>query len=260
MTDDDNYTSYKFSLERLAALLLVLGALVYCIGIYRRGTIDPLIVVPDMARQIFGIFQYQFLQIQKNFAGANWFGLRLDVASFLILAGPMLGALLLEVLWMARRERSFKNGWRHTSLARMLAFKDPSVRTDVYMLAYQVLALDRLVVALLGLLGPFIIYGLLVNTFPGISLSHYVELHPAVGFIIYVLVADFMGYWYHRWAHHFRCLWELHKFHHSATSMNMITAHRNHPFEGAMRMPIKAVAVIVVGPGLDHYLIYNALI
>jgi sterol desaturase/sphingolipid hydroxylase (fatty acid hydroxylase superfamily) len=33
---------------------------------------------------------------------------------------------------------------------------------------------------------------------------------PVVSFLIYLIVLDFAGYWYHRWQHRFGVWWELH--------------------------------------------------
>ncbi|MFM0126177.1 sterol desaturase family protein, partial [Paraburkholderia sp. RL18-101-BIB-B] len=43
---------------------------------------------------------------------------------------------------------------------------------------------------------------------------------PVVSFLIYLIVLDFAGYWYHRWQHRFGVWWELHAVHHSQQQMS----------------------------------------
>ena len=49
--------------------------------------------------------------------------------------------------------------------------------------------------------------------------------------VIFILVVDFVMYWVHRSEHKYPALWAFHKFHHSATQMNVITSRRVHPVE-----------------------------
>lgn len=45
------------------------------------------------------------------------------------------------------------------------------------------------------------------------------------------LLSDFTRYWLHRWFHRNKLLWQFHKVHHSATSLNPFTFYRTHPVE-----------------------------
>ena len=49
--------------------------------------------------------------------------------------------------------------------------------------------------------------------------------------IIFLLLIDFVYYWMHRIEHTTPFLWAYHKFHHSASEMNVITSRRVHPIE-----------------------------
>jgi sterol desaturase/sphingolipid hydroxylase (fatty acid hydroxylase superfamily) len=151
--------------------------------------------------------------------------------------------------------RSLRASWEQSSLYRII-FGEESERTDLYLYLYYCFSLDRFVVASLGLLGPFFIFGLLIN---GVGLGLAKSWPPLAQFVAYVLLSDFLNYWFHRIAHTAPSLWELHKFHHGATSMNFITAHRNHPMEVAMQLPIRAVPIVVLGPGVHDYLLYTAV-
>ncbi|HMY68132.1 MAG TPA: sterol desaturase family protein [Leptospiraceae bacterium] len=65
------------------------------------------------------------------------------------------------------------------------------------------------------------------------------KLNPnlAVNFIytvIFLLAYDYGKYTVHRWLHAYPILWEFHKFHHSAESLNPITVYRVHPVESIL--------------------------
>lgn len=45
------------------------------------------------------------------------------------------------------------------------------------------------------------------------------------------LFSDFTRYWLHRWLHNNKILWQFHKVHHSAESLNPFTFYRTHPVE-----------------------------
>ena len=49
---------------------------------------------------------------------------------------------------------------------------------------------------------------------------------PAVQFSAFLFAKSFFDYWMHRLMHTFPVLWEIHKYHHSAAEMNVVTAHR----------------------------------
>ena len=45
--------------------------------------------------------------------------------------------------------------------------------------------------------------------------------------VVYLLVDDFLQYWYHRFAHEYEFLWKLHRPHHAATEMGLLVSYRN---------------------------------
>jgi len=50
------------------------------------------------------------------------------------------------------------------------------------------------------------------------------------GFAVFYIVSSFVGYWQHRLMH-WRGFWQLHRFHHAATELNIFTGFRNNPAE-----------------------------
>jgi sterol desaturase/sphingolipid hydroxylase (fatty acid hydroxylase superfamily) len=52
--------------------------------------------------------------------------------------------------------------------------------------------------------------------------------------LVLFILDDFARYWLHRSLHKIPILWEFHKIHHSATSLNPFTIFRTHPVEGIL--------------------------
>lgn len=61
-----------------------------------------------------------------------------------------------------------------------------------------------------------------------------------------ILVADFIYYWEHRWAHTIRLLWVSHAVHHSSPVMNISVGVRFGPFEGIWSM-LMLVPMVLMG-------------
>jgi sterol desaturase/sphingolipid hydroxylase (fatty acid hydroxylase superfamily) len=76
---------------------------------------------------------------------------------------------------------------------------------------------------------------------PGMS------LHPLAGFLIYLVVLDFAGYWYHRWQHQIGWWWELHAVHHSQRKLSMWADDRNHFLDDALQAAFFAALALVIG-------------
>jgi sterol desaturase/sphingolipid hydroxylase (fatty acid hydroxylase superfamily) len=113
-------------------------------------------------------------------------------------------------------------GWRNSSL-HTLRETSGSVRLDVLAVALELLSFRRLGYVLsLGLL-----YVLETRSTQPLSVfpAHWL---PSWGIQVAVvlLFGSFIGYWVHRLEHTIPALWALHKFHHSADRMSILTAHR----------------------------------
>lgn len=84
----------------------------------------------------------------------------------------------------------------------------------------------------------------------------------AVQVAVAVVAGDVLLYWGHRASHRFPLLWRFHAVHHSATSVDWVAAHREHPLDGLfsqlclnlpaflLGVPIHAVASLFVLRGL----------
>jgi sterol desaturase/sphingolipid hydroxylase (fatty acid hydroxylase superfamily) len=95
---------------------------------------------------------------------------------------------------------------------------------------------------------------LLIAKFFGWITSHYGwhkltlpsdgPLELAAGFGMYWLLSTFLAYWGHRVMHTPVC-WNLHRFHHSATELNILTTFRQHPLE-----PVALNFIMIVSPAV----------
>ena len=77
--------------------------------------------------------------------------------------------------------------------------------------------------------------------------------------LITVFVMDFLMYWWHRFNHTEKKLWQFHKFHHKEEKMNSTTALRFHGIELIFSLIGKAAFYLMIGFSFIPILIYEAL-
>lgn len=70
---------------------------------------------------------------------------------------------------------------------------------------------------------------------------------PAVSFVAYLVVFDFVGYWLHRWQHQFNFWWALHSLHHSQRQMTMWSDDRNHLLDDVLVATAFALLARLIG-------------
>ena len=68
-----------------------------------------------------------------------------------------------------------------------------------------------------------------------------------VRILVAVLALDFVSYAWHRANHRIPLLWRLHQVHHSDVSFTVSTAVRFHPGELLLSLPIRLLAVVLIG-------------
>lgn len=69
-------------------------------------------------------------------------------------------------------------------------------------------------------------------------------------FIMVVIIADFFGYWTHRWFHISRRAWPFHAIHHSSTYLDWLAAVRQHPIGDAIGKSLMAIPLFMLGAPL----------
>lgn len=99
----------------------------------------------------------------------------------------------------------------------------------------QYLAWSAIAVATIERVGP------LVASNVGRGLPLWIQI------IVAVMAGDFLVYWFHRACHAFEPLWRFHAVHHTATELDWLAAHREHPIDGILTQICMNVPAYVLG-------------
>lgn len=91
------------------------------------------------------------------------------------------------------------------------------------------------------------------NLWPGVTSQ------PIVAFVIYLVVLDFAGYWYHRMEHRIGIWWELHAVHHSQQKMSLWTDDRNHLLDDILQAGFFATVALVIGVQPSQFVVLVAI-
>jgi sterol desaturase/sphingolipid hydroxylase (fatty acid hydroxylase superfamily) len=119
-------------------------------------------------------------------------------------------------------------GWKNCSLHRILFARTKWSRVDCLFYGICLLRLPRV------LLGPLTLASITGLALLGngilaqyLGIQEYTRIdNPVLGALIFWLVRDFAYYWHHR-MQHWRVMWPLHRLHHGAREMNVVTVYRN---------------------------------
>lgn len=134
-------------------------------------------------------------------------------------------------------------GWEKSAFKRILFLETQTARTDFF---YFLLRISGLVHVF-----SFVFSFGLCYVFAQ-KLGHYLKFDLLVTvplllqFPIIVLVNSFIFYWSHRLMHTHQ-LFEIHKVHHSALELNVLTPTRNHPVDFMIMIVINTVPVAILG-------------
>ena len=79
------------------------------------------------------------------------------------------------------------------------------------------------------------------------------QLPPFVGFVVFWLLTDAIGYWIHRWYHNSSFLWAFHRVHHAQTHLTFVTSFRNHIAEQLFSNLILFVPMKLLGFPLWYF-------
>jgi sterol desaturase/sphingolipid hydroxylase (fatty acid hydroxylase superfamily) len=146
-------------------------------------------------------------------------------------------------------------GWRRSSLQRLLLDDSNSTYTDLF---YLMLALSGV--------KPLLAFGMSLGAGYWLNavLARHFAVHLltnasfAVSLAVLAVVNSFMFYWVHR-VMHTRLFWEVHKIHHSAEHLNIITPHRNHPLDMVVVTIMNALPAAILGASPTVILAYTVL-
>ena len=145
-------------------------------------------------------------------------------------------------------------GWKNSSLKRL--FK-PSESTliDVFSFLLYSTSLIIIIAAILSLGIPYFAKTLFFSE----TLFEAGEYLPIwVHLFLYLIILDFIHYWQHRLMHRVSPLWEIHKFHHSAKEMNVITVYREHPLDKALLALTSVIPIFLLGRPVGDFIVFFA--
>jgi sterol desaturase/sphingolipid hydroxylase (fatty acid hydroxylase superfamily) len=80
-----------------------------------------------------------------------------------------------------------------------------------------------------------------------------------VSFVLYLVLFDFVDYWYHRASHHFNWWWALHALHHSQRQMTYWSDNRNHLLDDVLRDSVFVGVALLVGVAPAQFVVLVAL-
>jgi|GEM_PF-1455234 len=147
-------------------------------------------------------------------------------------------------------------GFRKSSLYRLLHWdEDESVQEDLFYFVLSISSLGFLVMMALTLGVGYWIHAFTVRDF-GLTMAE--SLPPAAQFVVLLFVFTFLNYWQHRLFHH-RSFWHIHKVHHSATSLNLLTPQRNHPFNTVVVNVTETLPIAILGFDPSVYITFRII-
>ena len=79
------------------------------------------------------------------------------------------------------------------------------------------------------------------------SLGPWLRARPLAGFLLYLVVLDFAGYWYHRLQHQVGWWWELHAVHHSQRKLSLWADDRNHLLDDLLQAMFFSALALFIG-------------
>jgi sterol desaturase/sphingolipid hydroxylase (fatty acid hydroxylase superfamily) len=94
----------------------------------------------------------------------------------------------------------------------------------------------------------------------GWGISRLLALSGLVELLASIVILDLFDYFWHRANHRFIPLWRFHKAHHTDTSIDVTTALRFHPGELAISSAVKAVWIVLWGPSVIAWFIFEAAV
>jgi sterol desaturase/sphingolipid hydroxylase (fatty acid hydroxylase superfamily) len=141
------------------------------------------------------------------------------------------GQMLIFTIVLMVMEPFFLN-WQKTTIFGVFVRRNISAVTDLgFMIAYMTRL--KLVVQYAVSFGGAYVGSKLADFLPGSfrwELPSEGVLQVTWGFAVFFIITSFVAYWQHRLMH-WRWFWQLHRFHHSATELNILTGFRDNPGE-----------------------------
>lgn len=114
----------------------------------------------------------------------------------------------------------------------------PAFGLDLFFFLGQYLLWAGLALQVLAWLGPHV---------PALELWPLRALPGWAQGLCAVMLGDLVVYWFHRACHRFDLLWRFHAVHHSATRLDWLAAHREHPVDGILTQAVINLPALALG-------------
>jgi sterol desaturase/sphingolipid hydroxylase (fatty acid hydroxylase superfamily) len=148
-------------------------------------------------------------------------------------------------------------GWKNSALKKVLQF-NKSVRTDFTFWLLEVFNLYNIIAFTISLGACYYLVGLIQKTVH-FNLGEFIN-NPHLQFALIFLIADLKNYVRHRVFHNIKPLWQLHAFHHSATSFSILTRYRGHFLEVSIARFFDVIPFILMGAPIQTYIAVKILV
>lgn len=144
----------------------------------------------------------------------------------------------LTIVSLALFIESLNLGYKNSALFRILEKRDKSFYSDLITWILIHFSIYNFIVFIMSFGIFHYFYGLIYKNLD-IRVDHYIQNQFLLSILIFV-VSDFRNYWFHRIVH-IQPFWEFHAFHHSASSLNVITAERSHFLQNTISLLLDAI-------------------
>jgi sterol desaturase/sphingolipid hydroxylase (fatty acid hydroxylase superfamily) len=151
----------------------------------------------------------------------------------------------------------FLLGMDQSSLKRLLDCASASSKVDRFYVILRLVGGINVLVFVFSFGTLFWVINQVHRFCHGIAVLGYVHSW-VLQFLIVVLINTLIGYWAHRLMHT-KWMWEIHKVHHAAEEMNLVTTFRNHPVEQMMMSILYAAPVALLGAPKAVIFVYTPL-
>lgn len=165
-----------------------------------------------------------------------------------------LGTLLIIVFCLGLE--AWNLGYEKSSIRRLLQFRnDRSSFEDLFYLYLGISSATKVFAFFMSLGVGYWIHW---------NIVHHLKMDLVAGkpywiqIGVMLFVGPFIFYWHHRLMH-WRMLWNVHKVHHAAVELNIVTPLRNHPIDRAIDEPLKAAPAAVLGVSPEVVLGYTIM-
>lgn len=140
-------------------------------------------------------------------------------------------------------------GWARSSIRRLL-YWTPESKSDALSQVFWITGLFWHTAQASALRLPLMIPLFLSEIIPPTIIGALKGLSPLAHAFLYLVVADLISYWCHRWSHSFPLWWRVHSYHHAATEFNISTGVRLHPLDVGFTEIIRCIPLAIIGAPL----------